>query len=339
MERLNLRRATPLGVFISLIILAAAVTLALIARVTTPPIPDGQHEVPGDIRLSGRPVQALARLEAQAAVSGWTPALLKAAGDLWREAGDLTRAVPYWDAALAHDPAPALLRDLASAHLELAQWDDARAVLNAYLADELLEADRRWAAFQRGLLLISVDPAQAEADLRTARAEPAYAPVIDSLFAALDASPFSRLRLALVFGEARLWSHAERVLLQAGAGEGLDIVGYARLRAYLAYVRAQMGRDASELLRYALELAPADAQVRTFEGLYWRARGALAASRDALLAAVALEPDNPTLYAELAAALELLGDTQQARHWLERAVAFSDGDPRFQALLDALPPP
>src|SRR4051794_2863523 len=65
---------------------------------------------------SNRPFQKLYQLEAQSAREGWTSDRLRMAGDLWREMGDLTRAVPYWEAAA---PDATVLRDRAQAYLEL----------------------------------------------------------------------------------------------------------------------------------------------------------------------------------------------------------------------------
>lgn len=299
--------------------------------------PPAEEPIVEQLRFSGRPLQNLSRVEALASLQGWTPELLDAAGDLWREAGDLDRALPYWEAASMENPSAALLRDLAAAYLELTHWDRALDTLSRYLQLDLSDADRRWASFQRGLILAVFDPPSARIDLAFARQDTAYAPIADIITEALDSQPAAALRIALAFGEAELWSHAELSIMQVSAGEGLDVTGYARMRAYLAYARARQGREALALLRYALELAPDDPQTRTFEGLYWRTRGELTTSRDAFQAAVALDPENPSLYAELAASLELLNDIDQARYWLERALAFSGGDARYQALLDALP--
>ena len=112
-------------------------------------------------------MQALYQVEAQAAVAGWTPERARLAGDLWREAGDLTRAVAYWEAA----PADAtLLRDRAQAYLDLARWADASDALDRLLA--LLpdgSPDQAWAEFQLGAIRMATDPTRAADLLRKRR--------------------------------------------------------------------------------------------------------------------------------------------------------------------------
>ncbi len=84
-----------------LVVLLAAVLLTFHALPLSEPI-DVQPTsvaVATDSRRSGRPLQALYQVEAQAAAEGWNSDRLRLAGDLWREAGNLPQAVAYWEAA------------------------------------------------------------------------------------------------------------------------------------------------------------------------------------------------------------------------------------------------
>ncbi|MBI1259991.1 MAG: hypothetical protein GC204_21185, partial [Chloroflexi bacterium] len=127
---------------------------------------------------TNRPLQNLYQLEAQAVRGGWTPDRLRQAGDLWRDLGDLTRAVTYWEADTSPDAA--LLRDRAQAYLELQRWADADDTL-----DHLLKilpqnsTDRPWAQFQLGLIRAAYDPAQAIDLLRAA--QPVYGAQVTNL--------------------------------------------------------------------------------------------------------------------------------------------------------------
>jgi Flp pilus assembly protein TadD len=74
--------------------------------------------------------------------------------------------------------------------------------------------------------------------------------------------------------------------------------------------------------------------VRYLQGLHLRHIGDDRASLDALIQAVALNPQDPALFAELGMSYQLMGDSESAERWLREAVRLSQNDPRFRALLD-----
>ncbi|MCC6803118.1 MAG: hypothetical protein IT319_09555, partial [Anaerolineae bacterium] len=152
-----------------LVLAVLAVFLYLLQFVNSPATLIGRPALTLDDR-TGRPLQALYQLEAQAALDGWTPERARLAGNLWRQAGDLRRAVAYWESA---DPEPAVLRDRAQAYVQLERWADAADALANLLA-RLPEnsPDRAWAQFQLGLIRAAYDPTSALDLLRAA--EPAY---------------------------------------------------------------------------------------------------------------------------------------------------------------------
>lgn len=290
----------------------------------------GSPVEPVPVRLSGRPMQALYRVEVQAAALGWSSDQLRLAGDLWREAGDLDQAFAYWQAAaIDGGQDPALFRSLADAALELQRWPVARDALSRLV---MLEPDDRRARFELGLLLASLRSREAAAHLQAASVDAAYRPLSHQLIATLDdADPASALAVGAVLAEHSLWQYAELAFAQAAAltmaPEAFACVGWAR---------AQQGKNGAGWLARALALEPANPRVRALHGLYLRQMGDLVASADAFAMAAALDPSNPTWYAELGAAYQLLGDLPTASYWLERAAAVSGRDPRFVALLDAL---
>ncbi len=212
-------------------------------------------------------MQALYQVEAQAAVDGWTPERLRLAGDLWREAGDLTRAVAYWEAA----PADAiLLRDRAQAYLDLARWADASDALDRLLA--LLphdSPDRAWAQFQLGAIRMATDPAQA-ADLLQA-AQPTYPAEVTLLLPALT-SPTDPTRAGIALADLKLWAYAELAFSQA-ADDPLAL-------AYGGWVRDMQGKDGARWIDAAVALAPDSAQVRLLQGLHLRLNYDYAGSLD-----------------------------------------------------------
>ncbi len=263
-----------------------------------------------------RVMESLYHIERQALQVGWTPDLARQAGDLWRASGDLVRAAAYWENA---GDDPRVVQALAQAYVEMGDW--ARAVDT--LGDLIrLAPEDAWANFQLGVILAAVAPDRSLPYLIAAL--PTYG---DSLTAVIEgARRADPMRVGMALAEARLWAYAELAFEQ---------VGSARAYAYGGYVRDQQGKDGGALIEMAVALAPDDPQVRLLEALHWRAQGDFAASLQTLIGAAALDPDNPTMYAELGTAYDLAGDAVTARRWLEYAVTLSGDDPQFQAILAA----
>ncbi len=263
-----------------------------------------------------RLMESVYHIERQAQRDGWTPALARQAGDLWRQSGDLVRAAAYWENA---GDDPPVVRALAQAYVELDEWARAVDTLERLIR---FTPDDAWANFQLGVILAAVAPDRALPYLNAAL--PAYG---DSLTEVIEgvrrADP---LRVGRALAEARLWAYAELAFEQ---------VGSARAYAYGGYVRDQQGKDGGALMQMAVALAPDDPQVRLLEGLHYRVQGDYATSLQAIIGAAALDPENPTLYAELGTAYDLAGDALSARRWLEYAVTLSGNDPQFAAILAA----
>lgn len=269
-------------------------------------------------RRSGRPLQALYELQVQASRDGWTSERLRAAGDFWREAGDLTRAVAYWEAAT---PDAALLRDLAQADIDLGRWAEAADALDRLLV--LLPpvtADRAWAQFQFGLISAAYDPAHALELLRAA--EPTYGDTVTRLLP-LIASAADATQVGIALAKSNLWAYAELAFSQSGD---------ALASAYAGLARDMQGKDGSAWIAAAVAAAPNDPQVRFLQGLHLRINHDDQGSLAALVQAVALDPENPALYAELGKGYQLLGDLTSAERWLKFAVSL---DANFQPLLDS----
>lgn len=274
-------------------------------------------------------MQALFLAEAQAAAEGWSPSLARAAGDLWFEAGDVSRALSYWEAAAAATPDDlSLARFLAQQYLAMQQWADAARTLQ-----RLTERapDDRWAQLQLGLIRAPVDPQAGEQHLRLAMREPAYAQLGASLLDALRRErglPVS-FEIGLALADEALWPYAELAFRHAAALGGES----ARALAYTGLARGRQGKDGAAWIEQAIAQSKDDAQVRFLHGLYLRDTGDLDASADALAYALTLDPENPAYHAELGSAYRLLGDLDRAEYWLESAVRVSEADPRFEELL------
>ncbi len=278
----------------------------------------------------GRYPQALYQVTALADREGWTPDRLRLAGDLWRELGDLTRALPYWEAAHQHLPDdPVLMHTLAEAYLMTQRWPHAVDQLHRLVE---LDAGDAWAHYHLGLLRAAYDPQAATAHLQAASQTAAYRVTASRLLAVLDSQAEDLLLgmpVGLVLAEAELWPYAEVAFQHA-----VDMSPvYPEALAYTGLARDHQGKDGGAWVARALALDPQNPVVRFIEGLHLRHTGDLQGSLDALVQAVALDPQNPAYYAELGTAYHLTGDLENAERWLRVAVDVSNQAAEFQRLL------
>src|SRR5450432_347869 len=115
----------------ALIVILLASLLLLLPAIKLPENGIGQPPIVLPDPHTDRPLQGLYQLQADAARSGWTSDNLRLAGDLWREMGDPTRAVAYWEAVAKPDAS--LLHDRAQAYIDLQRWADASDALTHLL--------------------------------------------------------------------------------------------------------------------------------------------------------------------------------------------------------------
>jgi tetratricopeptide (TPR) repeat protein len=274
-------------------------------------------------RQRGRIMQALYQTEAQASRTGWTVDLLLVAGDLWQEAGDVTRAVPYWQAA-AQAGDSGILRRLAQTQIDLQNWADAADTLT-----QLIESDSEnfWAHYQIGIIRAAFDPQTAESHLRIAGRSPEYGEDAAAVLRALSDDPMD---VGIALAEAEVWSYAE-LAFQHAADLGQS---YPEALAYTGLMRDHQGKDGGAWIEQAVKIASQNPLVRYLQAIHLRLTGDYDASLEAMIQAVALDPQNPGLYAELGTSYWLTAVLDKAEYWLEFAVDLSDNDPRYQQMLD-----
>jgi tetratricopeptide (TPR) repeat protein len=273
-------------------------------------------------------VQALYHVEAEAARQGWTPDLLRMAGDLWWQQGDLSQAVPYWEAAQAQMPDDWLLaRQLTQASLDQQQWAQAVDGLTRLLE---LNATDPWAHYQLGLLRAAFDPLTAAAHLQQASLTPTYELTARIVLTAVR-PPDERvpMRVGMALADLENWSMAE-LAFQHAIDTG---VVFGEALAYVGLARDRQGKSGEIAFQQAVALEPQNAVVQFLWGLHLREHDDLEANRDALEAATTLDSENPAYLAELGTAYRLLGDLENAERWLQVAVDNSGGDLRFAQLL------
>jgi Flp pilus assembly protein TadD len=331
---LRQRRAVPFVVLLVLI-LAMVTTFSVNAPIPSgSPAPTDNRQPFTRNRQQGRVMQALYHVEVQAAREGWTAALARAAGDLWREAGDWTNAAAYWEMAAAAEPSDtSLLRQIAQAYIALQQWTHAVDTLERLVQ---LEPNEAWAHYQLGLLRAPLDAHNARQHLSAAVTSLDYSAVSQILLTTIDtygSDPvLLSMRVGVLFMDFEMWAHAELAFSQAA----LIAQPFPEALAYTALARDWQGKDSTLWLEQALQLAPDNALVRYVEGLHWRLGGDNPRSLEALLRAVTLEPANPAYCAELGTAYRLTGDLESALLWLQQAVILSNNAPEFQRLLALL---
>lgn len=311
----------------ALLVLILLIAFGLAVAALEPP---NSSVVPETTRDLMAPSARLYSIEAQASVNGWTAQRYRDAGDLRLLMNDLPGALAYWEAAYALEPGSVTLtRQLAEGYVQTGQWAEAIDLLDALLD---LTPTFSWAHYQRGLLLAAYDPAAAIDSLRAAETNPAYSVSARLLLDVLEVRGEDSL-IGMYVGQElldqELYGYAEHAFRQAAA------IGspYPEALAYVALARDSQGKDGTEWIAQAIELAPDSPQVRFIFGLHLRWLGDYAASRDALLIAVALDPDNPAFYAELGEAYRLLRELGQAEYWLQVAIVLSNNDRRYQSLL------
>lgn len=273
-----------------------------------------------------RPLQALYLLESAAVDEGWTADRALRAARIWQALGNPANAAAYGEMALAAGGTDR--QALAEVYIEMGDWSRANDVLERLIASTDEASTISWASLQLSLIRAGSHPEEALAQLeRAIQLEPGYAASMSSLLDTLTVTS-NPTRIGMTLVQMNLWTQAERAFSYA-PDDPLAL-------AFTGFVRETQGKNGAAYLRAALDLSPDDAQVRLVEGLYYRQRGDLQPSLDAFARAVALDPDDPALYAELGTAYQLTGDPVTAEHWLQQAIDLSDGDPRYEAMLEQI---
>ena len=305
--------------------LIAGLLLVLLPRLQTPELPGLVGQAPLENAQT-----ALYELEARAALNGWTAEAHQQAAVYWRDMGDLSRALPHWEAAVAINPDADTLRRIADLYLQAGRWGLAAQTLEQLLA---LNPEERWARWQLGLLLAPGDPIRARQHLQRIALDDQYGELSQRVLANLPISPADTLagsRIGAILAEARLWPQAENAFQYAA-----DLNSpYPEALAYVGLMRGLQGKASAPWVDTALAYLAADsgrfadqqARVYLAAGLERRVRALLDQSTELLLLARSLDPYNPAIYTELAANAQQAGDDAGARFWLDAATRLLDQD-------------
>jgi tetratricopeptide (TPR) repeat protein len=331
MKRLILKRVAPslaLLVFISLLIVRFSAN-----------IPSSSADDPGQSQqlmaqnmADGRLRQALYQAEVSAAQSGWNADLARVAGEVWEQLGDLSMAVTYWEIAIASQPDDSsLVRYLVQAHIDLQQWDEARASLRHLVQ---LAPDENRAHYQLGILEAVFDPSSASEHLRLAARDLLYRDIVFELLPLISSEKMSAataMQIGLTLASHELWPYAE-MSFRFAADLGNP---FPEALAYTGLAQDRQGKDGSAAIEKAFVLAPDNAQVLYLRGLHLRSVFDYVNSLGNFEQAINADPGNPAYAAELSTAYRLVGNLGSAELWLKTAVTLSNNDPRFEDLLSA----
>jgi tetratricopeptide (TPR) repeat protein len=302
----------------------------LTENIGLPPSPTIAHDQLAVNFSAGRVIQALYQIEAQAAQTGWTPELQRQAGELWRDAGDLPRAVAFWEAASASDFNNAdLARKRAESYITLQRWTEAADALEQLL---MVVPGDSWGHYQLGLIRAPFDPQTATAHLQVVAADSTYGNRARAILAVLLDNPDDLLismRVGIAFADNQLWPYAELAFRHAA----VVAQPFPEALAYVGLARDMQGKDGTSWVEQALALDADSPQVLYLHGLHLRTLGDYQQSLTQLIEAATLEPQNPAFLAELGTAYRLVNDLPSAEYWLKTAAALSPGNPHFQELL------
>lgn len=254
-------------------------------------------------------------------------------GEAYDGSGHHEQALATWEAARGQGVESAAgLESLARHYLEQGRRELARVTLED-LARIGLDDPELLA--ELGMLQALDAPDAAIYTLQQAAAlDPAtaqrVAPLIEALSGGLDELPeYHDARLGVAALDAGEVDLAEAALERAVARNP----GYGEALAYLAYVRLLRDEPARAAAEQAAALAPENAIVQTLRGQVWLET---AAPRQALIAfqhAYTLNPANPAISVQVAAAHRAAGKPALAALWMQEAVARSGGAYAFRLAL------
>lgn len=299
--------------------------------ITTSAPSDFQSEY--ELHLSRRDYQvALYHLESAAVFNGWTTGAHIRAGNLWRDMGDTTKALPHWEAANAQNSNANLLRQIAGIYLERGEWGTAWQRISSLL--ELAPNDA-WSLYHAGLILAPSDPVTAYGYLgQVAALDNDFSETAQNTLDAIGDTETNSdviLRVGASLASAEEWSLAENAYQYA-----TDLYyPFAEATAYVGLMRILQGKNGELWISEALALDDSNADIHYIAGIYWRSAGEFLLSENALIQAVLLQPDNPTFHTELGNTYRAMGNPLDAEIWLQTAVIISNEDPLMVEALES----
>jgi tetratricopeptide (TPR) repeat protein len=257
-----------------------------------------------------------------ASLRGWEAGDHLAVGNLWRDMGDLNRALAHWQASYDAFPALELGRQLAELYIAQGRYAQA---LDTLLQAHRIAPDDRFTNAMLGFLLAASDPQGAAPYLNAVAFDEAYGDAalpLSSLIASETQSPQYASRVGAALASTGRYALAEAAFRQAVA----DQYPYPAAMAQVGWMRTLQNKDGQAWIQLAVALAPQDASVRLTQALLLRSQGAYQEAIQALELALNAEPQNPVLYTEMANTYTALGMDDAATQWQMQADALQTDD-------------
>ncbi|QPC84878.1 hypothetical protein G4Y79_11055 [Phototrophicus methaneseepsis] len=253
----------------------------------------------------------IAELERTAALSGWSAEQLQRVGYLWEAVGDETRAIAYWERAVALTPDEDTLRQLTLAYINEQHFQTALATLSQLQA---LLPDDNWALYYTALILAPTSPEEALTYAHPLLLHNAYGTLMQDLYSILNSGQDAFIiqsDVAALYASRRLWPLAEYAFQNVAE----NYAPYPDALAYAGLMRAMQNKSAQANIAQALALAPDSSTIRMIAGIERRIYQDYEASLAAIYQALALEPTDPVFYSELSLTYSGLGLYDEANYW------------------------
>lgn len=280
----------------------------------------------GDVYLDlEQYVDAMQAYAAASRISGNTPEIYAGLARASEGHGDFAAAAEQWREVIARQPADTQAQiNLARVLVAQEAWDEARAVLA-----KLLEKQINFQAhFMLGQLAMSDEPDAAQAHFQAAAQEPALVIDATECLRILSGSDDAAYRAAQA---GRWWlARGELHLARRAFARAVELnPAFAEARAYLGHVLDQLGRDGGAQLAQAADAAPDAVMVRYLWGLHLRQVGDLAGARTSFETALARDPSNAALAAEIGLTAVQNREYVEGETWLIKAAELDPGNPAW----------
>jgi tetratricopeptide (TPR) repeat protein len=218
-------------------------------------------------------------------------------------------AVPHWLRVIEQRPLDeTAYRHVVASAVQAEQWDSARSSAEHWAAT----LDSSEAHLTLGKLLAFADPLAAQAEWQLINSDQAQ-PFLQAV------QQSDRTLQLMLLGRAYL-AQNDLALAQRAFDEAAAInPAYAEAQAFAGFVRDQRGADGGAWLDRAVELDPDLIVARYFRARHRWARSDLSGALDDLHYAIARDPANALIAAEIGRVYTQRSEVAQAEEWLTKA--------------------
>jgi len=288
-------------------------------------------ELAGNRALAaGQADQAIDLLQRAEALDQLSPGGLSTLGDAYARTGYWEKAASYWELTLsAGSASPEIHAHLVDAYHQLGNLEQEIDHRMALL--ELRPGDAQL-AYRLGLALAAVSPQSSLAYLSQARdLDPELADEVSTFQREISGSrrvediSYEYLASGRALAQLQEWELAVEAFERAVEARP----DYAEAWAYLGEARQHLEEDGLPELEKAYELDPDSLAVNTFLALHWQRNLNYELALDYLENALAVDPNNPALHAEMARTYALAGDLAASQEFYEKAIEQAPRDPRY----------